>query len=369
MLSSVTLCGEPQATQGTCSAASEIGTTTVAAGPGSHPFWVTGHVYLTTAYRGGPFGLTIVVPAKAGPINLGSVVVRASINVDRETSALTIVSDPLPQVLDGVPLRVQTINVAVNRPHFMFNPTNCEAHQIGATVAGAQGGVTNIASVFTASGCRNLPFSPRFTATTSAQATKQKGASLDVKVLYKPGQANIRSVSVALPKQLPSRLTTIQQACPAATFAANPATCPPGSLIGIARGHTPVLPVELVGPAYLVSHGGAAFPDVVLIVQGEGVRVDLRGSVNIARGITSSTFANVPDVPITSFDLNLPVGPHSALTSNLPAKAHGNMCGQKLIMPTTLIAQNGVRLKQNTKVAVSGCPRAKKTVSKRRKKH
>jgi hypothetical protein len=357
MLSSVTLCGEPQAANGTCSGASEIGTTTAAAGAGSHPYWVTGHVYLTTGYGGAPFGLTIVVPAKAGPFNLGNVIVRASINVDPETSALTIVSDPLPQIIDGVPLRVQTVNVNVNRPGFMFNPTNCEAHQITGTLAGAQGGAASVSSTFTASGCRNLPFTPKFTATTSARSSKQNGASLDVKILYKPGQANIKSVSVALPKQLPSRLTTIQQACPAATFAANPATCPPGSLIGVAHGHTPVLPVELAGPAYLVSHGGAAFPDVVLVIEGEGVRVDLRGSVNIKRGITSSTFATVPDVPITSFDLTLPTGPHSALTATLPAKARGSLCGQKLIMPTTLTGQNGLQLKQSTKIAVSGCPK------------
>jgi hypothetical protein len=368
MLSSVTLCGEPQAAEGTCSAASEIGTTTVAAGAGSHPYWVTGHVYLTTGYEGAPFGLTIVVPAKAGPFNLGSVVVRASINVNPETSALTIVSDPLPQIIDGVPLRVQTINVAVNRPGFMFNPTNCEAHQITATVAGAQGGGAQVSTPFTAAGCRNLSFSPTFTVSTAAKTSKKGGASLDVKVAYKPGQANIRSVSVVLPKQLPARLTTIQQACPEATFAANPATCPPGSLIGVVKARTPVLPVQLIGPAYLVSHGGAAFPDVVVIVQGDGVRVDLTGSIDIKKSITSSTFAKVPDVPITSFDLNLPEGPHSALTTALPSKARGDLCGQKLTMPTTLTGQNGLQVKQSTKITVSGCPKPKPKPKQKTKK-
>ena len=368
-LSSVTLCGEPQAPQGTCGAASEIGTTTVAAGPGSHPFWVTGHVFLTEAYKGAPFGLSIVVPAKAGPFNLGNVVVRATIDVDPTTSALTIVSDPLPQIVDGVPLRVQTVNVNVNRPGFMFNPTNCEAHQITATVAGAQGAAAHLSSPFTAAGCRNLPFSPKFAVSSSAQTSKKSGASLEVKVVYKPGQANIRSVAVTLPKQLPARLTTIQKACPDATFSANPAACPPESLIGIARARTPVLPVLLTGPAYLVSHGGAAFPDVVLIVQGDGIRVDLRGSVNIAKGgVTSSTFVSVPDVPITSFDLNLPQGPHSALAANLPAKAKGSLCGAKLTMPTTLTAQNGLQVRQSTKVSVSGCPPKPKKSKKARKR-
>ncbi len=369
MLSSVTLCTEAQANQNACPTASEIGTTTVAAGPGSHPFWVTGHVFLTESYNGAPFGLSVVVPAVAGPFNLGNVRVRAAINVDPKTSALTITSDPLPQVVDGIPLRVQTINVAVTRPGFMFNPTNCEAHQITATVAGSRGGSAQASSPFAAANCKSLPFSPKFTVATSTRSSKKNGASLDVKVAYKPGQANIRSVAVALPKQLPSRLTTIQQACPEKTFAANPATCPAGSLIGIAKARTPVLPVLLSGPAYLVSHGGAAFPDVVLILQGEGVRVDLTGSVNIHKGITSSAFANVPDVPITSFDLSLPRGPHSALTATLPASALGNLCGQKLTMPTTLTAQNGLQEKQSTKVGVTGCPKRKaKTSTKTKKK-
>jgi hypothetical protein len=367
MLSNVTLCSEPQASQGTCSPVSEIGTTTVSAGAGSHPFWVTGHVFLTDSYRGAPFGLSVVVPAIAGPFNLGNVVVRAAISVDPHTSTLTVTSDPLPQMVDGIPLRVQTVNVTVNRPGFMFNPTNCEAHQINATVSGSAGATAQTSSPFAAVGCKNLPFSPKFTVSTAATTSKMNGASLNVKVLYKPGQANIRSVAVSLPKQLPSRLSTIQQACTASTFAANPATCPPGSLIGIATARTPVLPVALTGPAYLVSHGGAAFPDLVLILQGEGVRVDLIGNVNIAKGITSSQFANVPDVPISSFALNLPTGRHSALTATVPSKAHGSLCGQKLIMPTTLTGQNNAQVKQNTKITINGCAKPKKKAKKRTK--
>jgi hypothetical protein len=359
MISSVSLCGEPQAAAGTCSSASEIGTATVAAGAGSHPFWVTGHVYLTTGYNGAPFGLTIVVPAQAGPFNLGDVVVRSAITVDPSTSAVTISSGPLPQVIDGIPLRVQTVDVDVNRPGFMFNPTNCGPKQVAVTVAGAQGATTQVSSPFAAANCKSLPFNPTFTASSQARTSKANGASLNVKVSYKPGQANIKSVAVTLPKQLPARLTTIQQACLAATFEVNPAACPAGSLIGIVKASTPVLPVPLSGPAYLVSHGNAAFPDVVVILQGDGVRLDLTGSINIAKDITSSTFANVPDAPVTSFELILPEGSHSALATNLPAKDKGDLCGTTLTMPTTLTGQNGLQVKQSTKITVGGCPKSK----------
>ena len=130
-------------------------------------------------------------------------------------------------------------------------------------------------------------------------SAKKRGTTFDVRVSSTAGQANIHSVAVSLPKQLPARLTTIQKACRDTVFNANPAACPTGSLVGIAVASSPVLPVKLSGPAYLVSHGGAAFPDLEIILQGEGVRVDLKGSINISRrGITSSAFANVPDVPI-----------------------------------------------------------------------
>jgi hypothetical protein len=369
LLSKVTLCEEPLAAAGACPEASRIGSVSVSAGSGSHPYWVQGRVYLTGPYNGAPFGLSIVVPAVAGPFNLGNVNVRATISVNSETSALTVTSGPLPQVIDGVPLRVRTINVTIDRPEFIFNPTNCAALAITGTVAGAQGATAALSTPFAAGGCANLPFKSKFTVSTQAKTSKQNGASLDVKVVDVPGQANVGKVAVTLPKKLPSRLTTIQHACPAATFAANPASCDPDSVIGTATAVTPLLPVKLTGPAYLVSHGGAAFPDLVIILEGENVRVDLTGSINIAKGVTSSTFASLPDVPISSFELALPEGPHSALaTAFIPSKAHGSLCGQSLVMPTTLDGQNGAQITQSTKIAVTGCPKAKHKKAKPHKK-
>jgi hypothetical protein len=362
-VSQVPRCPEAQANAGTCGAESLIGSTTVGAGPGPHPFYLGGKVYLTGPYRGQPFGLSIVVPAVAGPFNLGTVVVRASIAVNPSTGALTIASDPLPQFVDGVQLRLRRINVEVNRPGFVLNPTNCAAQVVGATITAAQGASSNLSTPFEVGGCASLPFTPSFSASTQAKTSKANGASLTVIVRSTTGQANIQKVDLQLPKVLPSRLTTLQKACTAAQFNANPAGCPAGSVIGTARALTPILNAPLTGPAYLVSHGGAAFPDVEFVLQGEGITIVLDGKTEIKKGITYSRFETVPDAPISLFETSLPEGPHSILGANLPANAKGSMCGQSLVMPTIITAQSGKQVKQSTKIAVTGCKASKPSVA------
>jgi hypothetical protein len=364
-LQGVPLCQEPQAAQGTCSEASQIGKMTVAAGPGGHPFYEQGKVYLTGSYKGSPFGLSIVVPTQAGPFNLGTVVVRAQITINPETTALTVTSDPLPQILDGIPLRLRTANVTIDRPGFIFNPTNCAQLHINATIVGVQGSAASVSSPFAVAGCAGLHFGPTFTVSTTAHSSRADGASLDAKLVFPANdgaQSNIAHVKVELPKRLPSRLTTLQKACPEATFNTDPASCPTTSAIGVAKATTPVLPVPLEGPVYFVSHGGAAFPDLVVVLQGYGVRVDLTAKTFISKqGVTSSTFESIPDVPVNSFELYLPQGPYSALAAN------GNLCKGALAMPTSFIAQDGAQLKQNTRINVTGCPTTKTKKTKKPK--
>jgi hypothetical protein len=370
-LTGIPLCKEPAASLGTCSAGSLIGHTQVLTGPGATPFLVTGgQVFLTEGYKGAPFGLSIAVPAKAGPFTLsgttgtGNVVVRAAINIDPHTAALTVTSDPLPTALDGIPLQLKVVNVTIDRPGFTFNPTSCAKMAITGTLSSKESGGAHVSSSFQATNCAGLGFKPVFKVSTSGKTSKANGASLDVKVLYPTGAkyANIAKVKVDLPKQLPSRLTTLQKACLAAVFNANPANCPAASVVGIAKAGTPVLPVQLTGPAYFVSNGGEAFPNLEVILQGYGVRVDLVGDTFISKaGITSSTFKQVPDVPISSFELYLPEGKHSALAAN------GNLCTSKLAMPTTLTGQNGATIHQNTKITITGCPKAKKKAKKKAK--
>jgi hypothetical protein len=354
-LSRVSLCGEPQAQQGTCGPESEIGHVTVGVGAGSNPYYVTGKAFLTGSYDGGPYGLSFVVPAIAGPLNLGTVVVRAAVNVNLETAALTVTSEPLPQVLQGVPLHIRAVNVALDREHFIFNPTNCNPMAIDATLTSALGASIPVATRFQATNCRALSFTPKFTVTTSGKTSRVNGASLDARIQVPAGaQANFAKVKVDLPKQLPSRLTTLQKACSAQVFEANPGGCPAASAIGIVRANTPLLPVQLTGPVYFVSHGGEAFPSLVVVLQGYGVRVDLTASTFISKaGITSSTFNAIPDVPVSSFELYLPEGRYSALAAN------GNLCTSRLMMPTAFVAQNGAEIHESTPIGVTGCAKAK----------
>jgi hypothetical protein len=344
---SVKLCAEPAATAGTCGASSQIGSATANVGSGD-PFAFTGPVFLTGPYGGAPYGLSIPIHALAGPFDLGTIVTRAGINVDPH-SGRVIATSTLPTIFKGVPLRLRSLSVAVNRSGFLFNPTNCGPLSTNTTLTSTFNATQGLSTPFQATGCGALKFKPGFGVSSSAKASKANGAALKVNLTQVAREANIHSVLVQLPAQLPSRLTTLQKACPAATYAANPLACPAGSRVGSATVTTPVLPDALTGPAYLVAQG-SAFPNLDLLLAGDGVHVILEGTTNIKGGITTSTFPSIPDVPVSSFVLDLPMGPNSALASA------GNRCSKALIMPTTITAQSGAQIKQNTIINVPDCP-------------
>jgi hypothetical protein len=365
VLTGIKRCGEEQANAGSCDMESLIGHATALVGVGPEPFEVTGgQVYLTKGYDGAPFGLSIVAPAKAGPFDLGTVVVRARLDVDRHTAQVTITTDAtgphaIPHILDGIPLSIKQVKVTIDRNGFTFNPTSCAPMAVTGSVSSDEGSTAAVSSPFQVANCATLPFRPTFEASTAGKASKADGASLRVRVASGPGQANIARTDLTLPVALPSRLTTIQKACAAAVFEANPSSCPDGSNIGTATVHTPVLASPLSGPAYLVSYGSAKFPDVEFVLQGEGITLVLDGQTDIKKGITYSRFETVPDAPISSFEAVLPTGPHSALAANVPASAKYSLCGTKLKMPTAITGQNGAIVKQQTKITVTGCRKAK----------
>jgi len=426
ILSNIELCPEPQANLGECGPNSLIGETTISVGVGGDPFTVTGgKFYLTGPYNGtaactvgqagcAPFGITFAVPAKAGPFDLARtksfsppcdcILVRGKIEVNPITAALTVTSNPpgtpdaIPTSIEGIPLEIQHINATTTRGNFQFNPTNCSKMEVTGTIHSSEGGADTIGVPFQVTNCRALNFTPKFTVSTSGTTSKADGASLTTKVEEPAGslgtQANLAKVKVELPKQLPSRLTTLQKACTDKQFEANPAACPSASKIGYAVVHTPLVPVPLEGPAIFVSHGGEAFPSLTMVLQGDGVTIELVGTTFISKsGVTSTTFKTVPDQPFSSFELTLPEGKYSALAAN------GNLCTETktvtstkketkrikgklrkvsvkvkaiepvtLTMPTEFVAQNGAAIHETTQITVTGCAKAKPAKKKRQRR-
>ncbi len=367
VLASVTPCPEPPAAgqPWACGAESLLGHATTSSGLGGEPFTLAGNVYITTGYHGAPFGLLVETDAKAGPFDLGLIDVRSRINVDPTTAQVTVTTDGgprgeiVPTILKGVPVQLKQISVAIDRPNFQFNPTNCAPMGAGiaGTLGGAEGAAFGVSWPFQATGCSSLAFHPKLSAVAGHQGSKSNGTSLNVTVESAGlGQANIKKVDLQLPATLPSRLTTIQKACLAAVFAANPSICPEGSNIGRAKISTPVLKKPLEGPAYLVSYGSAKFPDVEFVLQGEGILLILDGHTDIKNGITYSRFEAAPDAPFTKFVTELPAGPHSALTAFVPPAKKYSLCGTTLLMPTEIVAQDGAVIKQTTNIGLSkGC--------------
>jgi hypothetical protein len=376
--------GEEEANP-SCPAASQVGHTLVGTGVGAVLAYVPGKIYLAGPFHGAPFSLVSVTSAVVGPFDLGTVVLRFGLNIDPYTAQVSVSptsSEPIPTIIQGIVTHVRDIRVYIDRQNFTLNPTSCNPLAIGSTLSSPLGASTTVTSPFQAASCANLKFAPKFAVSTSGKTSKQNGASLHVNLTYPQAPAgtyaNIAKVKVELPKQLPSRLTTLQKACTTKQFEANPAGCPSESAIGTAKAVVPNIPEPLAGPVYFVSHGGEAFPSLEIVLQGYGVKVILVGATFISpKGITSTTFKSVPDNPVTSFELTLPQGPFSALGTNknlcalnhtvtVKKKVHGHIkktkktVGESLIMPTEFIAQNGVQIHQSTHVSVTGCPKAAK---------
>ncbi len=413
--------GAQELSEPSCPAASKIGHTTVGAGVGPVLAQNPGSLYLAGPYHGAPLSLVSITSAVVGPFDLGTVVIRFALRINPITAQVEVDatgSDPIPHIIRGIVVHVRDIRAYIDRPNFIINPTSCEHLQIANQIQGANGGSANLTSAFQGANCASLAFKPSFKATTEAKDSfNNLGASLKVNLTAKQGtggatggngsgaggssgsssqagEANIAKVKVELPVALPSRLTTLQKACTAAQFNLNPAGCPAASNIGYAVVHTPILPVPLEGPAIFVSHGGEAFPSLILVLQGYGITIDLVGTTFISHaGITSSTFKTVPDQPFNTFELTLPTGKFSALaaitnvckpvkkatvTKLVSVKRKGKTVKVRkkvsatvaapLLMPTEMVAQNGMVLKQTTKIKVTGCKATKPAKHKKAKR-
>jgi hypothetical protein len=314
-------------------------------------------VYLAAPeHPGDVASLAIVNHAIAGPFDLGTAVVQSAIRLRQPDGGLDIVSDPLPTILGGIPLRLRSIVVTVNAPGFLTNPTNCSPLAVKGSVTSVAGQTVTEPDVpFQATGCSALPLRPKLTARIGAP--RQDGTKAHppfTTIISQPaGDANLHSTSVTLPPQVSINLAAIQHPCTNAQLAAD--ACPAVSQIGQASATTPVLDAPLSGPVYLVEALTGGLPDVVARLRGQ-LGLDLRGQVAPdARGRLVTTFGTIPDVPIASFQLTLTGGKTGSLL-NLT-----NLCTSKPSARVTFIGQNGKRVDQIVGVPVDGCPAPSKS--------
>jgi hypothetical protein len=357
-IANTVLCADAAATAGTCGEASKIGSVTVGAGAGSDPFYITnGRVYITGPYKGAPFGLSIVVPAVAGPFDLGNVVVRSALFVDKHDASLRVVSDPLPTILQGIPLDVRDVRVNVDKPDFVINPTSCAQKTISGQIDSTGGMTTDDSDRFQVGECASLGFKPRMVLSVggTGHTARNRTTPLSTTLTMPPkGQANLRFVQVTLPDTINARLTVINDACTRQQFETDIRACDHAKA-GTATAVTPLLRDPLRGSVYFVKTGRPGFPNLIVALRGQ-VSFDLIGRITIPHSrFLRTTFPAAPDVPVRSFTLRL-----FGDNKNGSVGAAANLCSAKSrAQPALLdyVAQNGKVLQVAQRLVVHGCAR------------
>ena len=276
----------------------------------------------------------MITPAVSGTYDLGNVVVRAALHVNPETAQVTAVSDPLPSILDGIPLRLRSILVNLNRPGFALNPTNCDPFTVGAQLTGDQGTVANLSEDFQVANCTDLPFAPRLSLSLTGGLNRRGHPAIHATLTAKPGEANTRVVSVALPKGEQLDNSHLGTVCTRVDFARD--TCPSGSLLGNAEVVSPILEQPLTGFAYLRS-SQQGLPDLALKLKGQ-VEIEAVAKIDSVNEGLRATFKTVPDVPFSSIKLNLAGGKRGLLQNS------ESLCGAGKKATVKMTGQNGLRI-------------------------
>ena len=364
-IASTVLCSDADAANGSCPDGTKIGDVTVGAGAGTNPFYITnGRAYITGPYKGAPFGLSIVVPAVAGPFNLGNVVVRSALFVDKHDASLRVVSDPFPTILQGIPLDVRDVRVSVDKPDFIVNPTSCAKKTIGGTVQSTGGMSANVSSPFQVGECANLGFKPSMVLSVGGKGHTSAGkvTALSTRITMPAGGANLRFVRVTLPSTLNARLTVIQDACTRAEFESDIGKCAHAQA-GTAVAVTPLLRDPLRGNVYFVKNGHP-LPDLFIALRGQ-VAFDLIGKISIVSSkFLRTTFDTAPDVPVRSFALRL-----FGTSAHGSVGAAANLCSaasRKHKAQLDFIGQNGRVSQIDEALKVGGCPKPKAKKARRR---
>lgn len=353
-LGGVPLCREAEAATGDCPASSKVGTLTAATGVGGAPLWIPQPgktptaAYLGGPYKGAPFSVVSVVPAQAGPFDLGTVVNRAGIYVDPETALATIKTDPLPQFLDGVPVLYRTIHVLVDRKNFTLNPTSCAEKIITASVIASDGATAEPRDAFQATDCARLRYAPKLKLSFKGSTNRTGNPAIKAVLTQKPHQANTKAAVVLLPQSEFIDNAHISTPCTRVQFDAG--SCPKGSILGRATARTPLLKKPLKGPVYFRSNGGdRELPDIVADLRG-AIHITLVGYIDsVKTGAETSRvrtrFLHVPDAPVTKFTMSL-FGGKKGLVQN-----SRDLCETNRKAEIRLKAQNGLSRVANSPIA------------------
>jgi hypothetical protein len=313
-----------------CPAASLIGHTYSGYGVGSVLAYAPGNLYLAGPYRGSSFSVVAIDSALVGPFDLGTVIVRSAIRVDPTTAQVSIDAtgtDPIPHIVDGIPIHLRDVRAYIDRPNVTVNPTSCEKFSVASAMNGAgqrfgdpsDDTLAVATAPFQAFDCASLDFKPRTSMRLRGGVRRGAHPSLRVVVKPRPGDANIALSQVTLPDSLFLDQSHIKTICSRAQFAAH--RCPPDSIYGRVRVFTPLLGAPMEGPAYLRSSDNT-LPDLVFALRGQGIEVDLVGRIDARKGRLRGTFASIPDAPVTKFVLNMKSGPRGVIVNaeNLCAK-------------------------------------------------
>jgi hypothetical protein len=343
--------GREETRSPSCPAASEVGTVSVGAGSGPRPLSVAGTAYLAGPYQGAPLSIAIVTPAVAGPFDLGTVVVRAAISIDPITTQLSVRSDPIPTILQGIPLDLRWIALRLARRDFILNPTSCATMASTGTAISPTGAEAPLSDRFGVSGCKELAFSPTLSLRLSGGTSRGKDPALRAVLTQPAGQANPRRVAVTLPRSLFIDQRHVSNPCTRVQYAAG--ECPPSSVLGHARAFTPLLDEPLEGPVYFRSNGGERkLPDLVADLNGQ-IHVDLVGYIDSvkAKGREATrvrtTFAQVPDAPVTRFVLELDGNKRGLLQNS------ANLCRSPNSAAISMSGQNGAARGSKAKIKVA----------------
>ena len=361
-LAGVARCSDTDAATGVCPAASQVGSVMTGSGPGANPLFLPGKAFLTGSYKGAPLGLAVAVPAKAGPFDLGTVVVRQALHVDSTDASVTAVSDRFPTILQGIPLRLRRVDVAFDRAGFMRNPTSCEPMSVGATLTSLPGSHAPVSSRFQVGDCAALAFKPKLALRLTGRKQTRTGRHPGVraKVTQTRGQAAISKAVVKLPKALALDPDNAGALCEFedGTKADLENHCPKGSIVGRAKATTPLLDKPLAGDVYFVKNVRTTkagnkirtLPMIVVALRGE-IDLNLTGKSSTSKdGRLVNTFATVPDAPVTKFNLNIAGGKNGILTVTRTARAKINLCTSRHTAEVDMNGHNGKQRDFTTRV-------------------